>query len=177
MHNGNFGGHSPVLILLSGLPGSGKTTFAHQLQGRIEADHIESDAVRRSIAASPSYSHAESGAVFARVDAAARKALSEGRHAIVDATNLTNRDRRRFFRMAAELGPRLIAIRLTAPEAIIRERIAGPRDGHSQAGVDIYERMRDRPQPLPVPCIVVDTRFSLAPAIDLVLRLIDDREL
>ena len=176
MHNGNFGDRSPVLILLSGLPGSGKTTFANHLQARITADHIESDAVRRSIAPVPSYSHAESGAVFARVDAAARKCLSGGRHAIVDATNLTNRDRRRFLRIAAELGVRLIAIRLTAPESVIRERLAAPRDGHSQAGLEIYERMRDRPQPLPVPCIVVDTRFSLSPAIDLVLRLIDDRE-
>jgi predicted kinase len=177
MHNGNFGDRFPVLILLSGLPGSGKTTFAHQLQRRIDADHVESDAVRRSIAPAPLYSHAESGAVFARVDAAARKSLFEGRHVIVDATNLTNRDRRRFLRMVAELGVRLVAIRLTAPETVIRERLAGPRDGHSQAGLDIYERMRDRPQPLPVPCIVVDTRFSLAPAIDLVLHLIDDREL
>lgn len=175
MHNGNFSDAPPVLILLVGLPGAGKTTFARALAERLPLRHIESDRVRLSMTASPTYSPLESSAVFARVDAAAREALREGCPALVDATNLTNRDRRRFLRIAAELQVRLIAVRLTAPADVIRRRLAGPREGFSQAGVDIFERMKTRPQPLAIPSVVVDSRYPCQPAIDLVLRLIDDR--
>jgi predicted kinase len=79
-------------------------------------------------------------------------------------------------RIAAELQVRLIAVRLTAPADVIRRRLAGPREGFSQAGVDIFERMKTRPQPLAIPSVVVDSRYPCQPAIDLVLRLIDDRD-
>ncbi len=171
MANGNFAGISAALILLSGLPGSGKTTFAHRLRGRLAFDHIESDAIRAAIAPQPTFSMAESGAVFARVEREARRSLAEGRHALIDATNLTNRDRKRFLRLAREMGAPLVCVRLTAPAETIRARLAGPREGFSNAGIEVYERMHSRPQPMPVPVIVVDTRSALEPAIELVVRL------
>ncbi len=172
MGNSNSEGPGVALILLSGLPGTGKTTFARALTERLEVVHVESDAIRRGLAAEPTYSPRESGLVFARVEAEARRALVEGRHVIIDATNLTNRDRRRFVRLASETDAMLVAVRLTAPEEVVRERLAGPRDGHSQADLGVYEAMKSRPQPFAFPAIVVDTRWGLEPAIDLVVRMI-----
>lgn len=175
MTDGNFGS-TPALILLSGLPGAGKTTFAHALAEVLDFEHVESDAVRRGLAPRPAYTPPENGLVFETVEARARAALEAGRHALVDATNLSNRDRRRFVRLARRLDATLIPVRLTAPEATIRDRLANPREGFSQADVAVYEAMRDRVQQLAAPVVVVDTRFSLQPAIDLVLRLINDEE-
>ncbi len=175
MANGNFSEPRPALILLSGLPGAGKTTFAHELAQRLPLVHVESDAIRRAMTAEPTYSFKESGAVFAKVDALARAALTHGEHALIDATNLTNRDRKRFLRLAAKLDARLVAVRLTAPDDVLKERVSAPRSGYSQAGLEILERMRIRPQPLAVPSIVVDTRYPLEPAIDLILEMVNDQ--
>lgn len=176
MQNGNLAPAPGAMILLSGLPGSGKTTFAMSLARQLAFEHIESDAIRRSLATMPSYSPGESGAVFARVESLARVAIAAGKHVLVDATNLTARDRKRFVQAASELGARIIAIRITAPEEVIRERLRNPRVGFSQAGVEIFERMKDRPQPFPFPCIVVDSRFDLTPALDLTCSLVNDHQ-
>ncbi len=175
MANGNFMDTGPVLILLSGLPGSGKTTFATRLAACLTFEHIESDAVRRSLAHEPAFTPAENARVFDRVEAEARRALEAGRHVLIDATNLTTRDRKRFVRLARLLAVRLIAVRLVAPEETIRDRLAAPRNGNSQAGIAIYERMRGRAQPFGYPSVVVDTRFELAPALALVCFLVDGR--
>lgn len=160
------------LVLLSGLPGAGKTTFARQLAAILDALHLESDAIRFEIAGSPLYTPPESARVFATLERRAAAALEGGQHAIVDATNLTQHDRKRFFRLAARLEVPLVAVRVVAPDAVIRERLARPRDGHSEANVAIYERMAHRAQPFDIPAVVVDTRFLLGPSLQLVAALL-----
>jgi predicted kinase len=167
MAYGNFGDAPGALIILSGLPGTGKTTFAQALSKVLDFAHIESDAIRRAVAPVPLYSTAESGVVFRQVEADARAALAAGRHALIDATNLTHRDRKRFLKLAEVSGARLVAVRLVAPVATIRERLSRPRDGHSQATFEIYEQMRHRSQPFAGAVLVVDTRFDLGPALRL----------
>lgn len=174
MPSGNFRPTGPALILLSGLPGAGKTTFAHALADALEFTHVESDALRRALSATPLYTAGESAAVFAQAERLAATALEAGRHALVDATNLSNRDRKRFLRLADRTAATLVAVRITVPEDVIRERLATPRAGFSQATNAIYDLMRDRATRFTPPSIVVDTRYPLGPSIDLVLRLIHD---
>ena len=174
MTSGNFSQRRPALVLLSGLPGAGKTTFARELGKALACAHFESDAVRRRIAATPTYAPDESARVFRTVEERAREALRSGRNTLVDATNLTRSDRRRFHRLAGRVDAFLVAVRLTAPEEVIRERLSRPRQGNSAAGLAVYELMRGRAQPSTVPVVVVDTRFDLAASIALVVRLVEN---
>jgi predicted kinase len=172
MTSGNFPTSQPALIVLSGYPGTGKTTFAHRLTSVLDFEHVESDALRRSLAAQPTYSAKESAAVFRRAEERLARALDEGRHALLDATSLTSNDRRAFVRLARRHGARLIIVRLTVPREEARQRLSGTRQGHSQANIAVYDQMQGRAQLISQPHIVVDTRFDLAPSIALVVRLV-----
>ncbi|MGD9932966.1 MAG: AAA family ATPase [Dehalococcoidia bacterium] len=167
----------PALIILSGLPGSGKTTFARTLVNTVPAVHVESDAVRRALAPAPRYTQSENRRVFDEVERLADAALASGRIALVDATNLRHDDRLRFHSLAARSRVPLIGIRVIAPPRVIRARLAAPRRGHSQAGLDVFERMRGRAQRFLDPSIVVDTRYSLDPSLRLLARLLKESKL
>jgi predicted kinase len=172
MRSGNFPGPRPALVLLSGLPGAGKTTFALALAPRLGAEHIESDAVRRTLFAAPIYDSRESAQVFARVEALARAALEGGRHAVIDATNVAQKDRRRFVRLAQRFDAAIVAVRIMAPDEEIRRRLRDPRDGFSQADVRVFEMMRAKVERFAVPAVVVDTRYPVEPSVELVARLV-----
>ena len=172
--NGNSGAAGPAMVLLSGLPGAGKTTFARALTEAVQAVHVESDGLRRAMFATPRYSSWENAAVFAAVERAAAEALGAGRVAVVDATNLTRRDRVRFVRLAANDGRRLVCVRVTAADEVIRARLTAPREGNSQADLRVYALMRSKAQSFLGPVVVVDTRYDVHPSVALVGRLLKE---
>ena len=161
----------PTLVLLSGLPGTGKTTFASQLAARLEARVLESDLVRRELFPKRRYTRKESGTVFAEVRERAEAALREGRDVIVDATNLREWERQGFLELAGRQGAPVVAVRLTAPDAVVRERLSGPRQGASEANVGVYNRMRGEEEPFRIPCIQVDSRYCVDASVALAAAL------
>lgn len=167
---GNF--NRPALVLLSGLPGAGKTTFALLLAERTGAAVVESDAVRHEIAVRPNYTRAESRSVFETVEVRARESLLTGSDVIIDATNLTRHDRARFVRLTRNVRARLVIVRLVAPYEILVERLEGPRAGSSEAGPGVLALMQSRPQAIAQPHVVVDTSFDIEPALSAVARML-----
>ena len=164
----------PALVMLSGLPGAGKTAFARALAPRLAACTLESDRVRRELFARRRYTPAEHARVFATVRARAAAALESGRNVIVDATNLRERDRRGFVELAGQRGARLVTVRLTAPEDVLRDRLAKPREGASEANVAVYEAMRGRAEPFAGACVHVDSRYGIEPSVALAVALCED---
>jgi predicted kinase len=174
MASGNERSVGRALVLLVGYPGSGKTTLARALAERHRIAHLESDAVRREIFPVPSYTRRESGVVFREMERRAGEALLGGRDVIVDATNLRKEHRDRFLALAARVAARVIVVRCTAPDAIVRERLAAQREGFSQAGVEVFEEMRgslERPHEM---ALVVDSRFGLEPALHAIGRVLEE---
>jgi predicted kinase len=164
----------PALILLAGFPGAGKTTFGRELARVLPFDCLESDAVRREIFPAPRHTFAESRAVFAEIERRALRALEARRIVLVDATNLREEFRERFAALARRFAAPFILVRVTAPDATIRQRLAGPRVGHSRAGVAVYESMLPALEPTRLPAVCVDTRFPLEPALRLVAALLEE---
>jgi predicted kinase len=166
----------PALVLLSGYPGAGKSTFARAIRAALDGVVVvESDAVRRELFPTPRYIPPEHERVFREVERRARVALEGGQVAVIDATNLTTRDRARFIRLAKRQAMPAVAVRLVAPWAVLEARIAGPRDGFSQATVSVLEGMWGRAQPFSIPVVVADSRYPFGPSLALLRRLLEDR--
>lgn len=162
----------PPCVLLVGLPGSGKTTFARALRERTAITVIESDAVRAAMFAQPAHTKAESGRVFASIHEALRRLLERGAGTLVDATNLIESERAAMYRIAEKAGARPVVVRLTAPVAVVRKRLAArpPGESASKAGVAVFEQMRVIRQPIPRPHYIVDTTHSIEAAVAAVAR-------
>ena len=81
----------PKLILLVGVPGSGKTTYAKE---QIEANtiHLSSDAIRKELYGDESI-QGDPAEVFYLMQKRAVEALNNGNDVIYDATNVTRKDR------------------------------------------------------------------------------------
>jgi predicted kinase len=152
----------PALILMAGLPGSGKSTFARRLAVETGATILESDAIRRMLFENPTHDTNESRALFAAIFDAAGRLLRDGRSIIVDATNLRPADRRPAHEMVAETGATLVIVYTTAPESVILERLSrrealADDEDHSLAGVAVYRHMAEEAQPIIEPHWEINT--------------------
>ena len=98
----------PKLIIMVGISGSGKSTFATGLKTSLNATVVETDAIRVELTGS-----AEDQTQNARVFSVARQRVSnllrQGKNAVIDATSLTPRDRREWTKLGRSLDAETIA--------------------------------------------------------------------
>lgn len=165
----------PAFVVVSGLPGSGKSTFSRQLQERIPLAVVESDALRQVLFPQPSHSAEESNRLFAAVHRLVEHLLQEGVPTLLDATNLQERHREHLYHIADRLRAKLVLVWVEAPEAMVQDRLRHreltpvPAD-HSTAGVKVYERMSPSAQRISRPHFTVNTGRNVSPALDKIVR-------
>lgn len=113
----------PVFIIIIGLPGTGKTFFVKRLTEHLPYIVLESDATRKKLFPHPTYSPKESGALFRTIHVIIGELLHKGISVILDATNLSEKNRRPLYRIAEGANARLILVHVEAPEGLIRKRL------------------------------------------------------
>src|SRR5262245_54564192 len=81
------GSRFPMLIVLGGLPGTGKTTIARELARRLHAVHVRIDSIEHAIRRSPSFAGPLEDAGYLVGYAIAEDNLRLGRVVIADSVN------------------------------------------------------------------------------------------
>jgi hypothetical protein len=155
----------PVLVLMHGVSGSGKSWVSEAAVPVLPALRIRSDVERRRVAgiaagertASPLHGGAYTAELgdrtYRRLLECARSVLLGGRHVIVDAAFLDARRRAPFIALAAELGCRLLIADCTAPVAELHRRVsarsAAGRDPSEATTEVLADQLRRNPSLLP----------------------------
>ena len=167
----------PALVILIGLPGSGKSHFARLLVRRYPAAILDSDALRGVLYESPQHTTQEHARLFPAIRVLTRRLLDRGVPVVLDATNLKEANRKPSYRLARDAGARLVIVRLRAPFAVMRERLAerdtarNPLD-RSTADLLVLERMRRDYQRPRRPYFVVDTSEDSHEVLDKIAALL-----
>ena len=152
----------PRLLMLAGLPGSGKSALAREMSSRCPFLILESDRLRKVLVPHPQYTPDEHRRVFQACHRLLDELLGQGYPLIFDATNLTERNRRPVYAIVRKRGvPFAIAV-VTAPPEIVRQRLRDREAGldpetWSDAGWDIHSRMAPAWEPVKRRHFAVDT--------------------
>lgn len=168
----------PVFILVSGLPGAGKSFFCRRLVERLPAIILESDALRRMLFSQPDYSQTENIRLFKAIRLLTERLIRRGFCVIMDATNLSERYREYFYSITERLDVKLIIVSVEAPPPLVKKRLAarlGNTGERSQADWEIYMKMKPSVEKIARKHYIVDASRDITPVIDKVMREIGRR--
>lgn len=146
----------PCVILVGGLPGTGKSTLAKQLADRAGFLVIRSDVVRKELAGIPAHTKAAgpvnagiytpewTGRTYAECRARAEKLLFAGERVLIDATFMEEQHRRSMLQMARDWGVRGLFFVCETPAKIVRARLAARTGDPSDADWVVYQSACER---------------------------------
>ena len=163
----------PAFIVVSGLPGTGKSYFCRKLAERLQFIILESDALRKTLFSLPGYGESESGRLFRAIHLLIERLLKKGVSLIFDATNLSERYRERLYSIADHLDVKLILVRVEAPTEVVQERLKARRENpenKSDADWAVYQRMKSSVQKIGRNHYAVDTSRDITPVLDKIVR-------
>ncbi len=144
-----------MLIIICGLPGSGKSTLSKRLKTKIPAIYLNTDIIRKQITKNPTYDENEKKAVYLEMMNIAEKHINQGRNVILDATFST----RKFRDLALRVTDDLRIIECTLPEQMVRARLDRRKERNkaiSDAGFEIYQKMKESFEEIEGDHLVID---------------------
>lgn len=136
-----------VLIVILGLPGTGKTTFARALAARTGARHLNTDMLRVELGLRGQYEETTKARVYDELLRLTRNALKQGTPVVLDGTFYRQAFRDRITDLAQETGAVLKWIELTASPETVKERVSHKRP-YSEADFAVYRKIREAFEPL-----------------------------
>ena len=165
----------PAFIVVSGLPGTGKTYFSHRLAERRPSLILESDALRKILFPLPSYSREESARLFQAAHLLIERLLRKGIPIILDATNLSETYRERLYNIADRLRAKLVLVRVEAPPELVQERLRTRHEtpdisSNSDADWEVYQKMKPAVQKIGRKHYAVDTSQDITPSLEKIVR-------
>ncbi|HXH20371.1 MAG TPA: ATP-binding protein [Chitinophagales bacterium] len=136
-----------MVILIIGLPGSGKTFFAERLAKKLNAVHLNSDRVRKKTGEWSKYSDASKRSVYDAMLQMMQNEIASGKEVIVDATFFKKTFRDKFINTLRQSEQRFKIIEVKASEETVRQRLSQPR-ADSEADFEVYKILKSRFEPV-----------------------------
>jgi len=145
-----------MIILICGLPGSGKTYFAEHLAEELGAVHISSDRVRDDIDRKGQYSQHSKDPVYEEMRRRMTEQIQHNQVVIVDATFFSRQVRQPFYKAARSSDAELFLIEIAASNNVIRQRVNRTRE-ESEADYDVYLKLKNSFEPVEIPHLTLSS--------------------
>ncbi|MCA9995280.1 MAG: ATP-binding protein [Anaerolineales bacterium] len=156
------------VLMMAGLPGSGKSSVAYSLCTLTECVVVSTDAVRQRMSKHPGYTLSAMSLVYEVCYAIIRRRLHQGQRVVFDASNYLAARRQRLCSIAAETNAPVAVCYVQASqevvEARLRQRINGVRGQGdiSEADWSVYMWMLAKQEPLQREHFLADTTSTPA---------------
>lgn len=159
LHQLEFPPLRPCLLLVGGLPGTGKSTLARRLADEAGMAIIRSDVVRKELAGMPAsapniasvdagiYTAEWTARTYADCLARAEQRLFAGERVLIDATFIAEEHRRTFLNAARNWGVRNLFFVCEASPDMVRGRLKARTGDASDADWRVYQAAADRWDP------------------------------
>ncbi len=142
-----------MIIIVFGLPGSGKSYFASRLAKMIGAKYLNSDKLRKELFTEVDYSEKEKGIVYEKMLEEMRNVLAQNQNLVMDAT-FHKKETRKLFTDEIKRKEKIIFMEVQAAEEIIRERVQKER-AYSDADFEVYKLIREENESLAEPHLIL----------------------
>ncbi|MBN9668993.1 AAA family ATPase [Roseibium aggregatum] len=142
----------PQLVAIGGLSGTGKTTLAYALAPEIGrapgARVLRTDVMRKRLLNIPetqsappeAYTPEASDKVYDKLDETIQWVLAAGHSAVFDAVFARESERQQIGSVAARVEADFTGLWLSAPERVLKDRVAARRGDASDATIDVVEK-------------------------------------
>ncbi len=162
------------LILVCGLPGTGKTTVAKKIADETKSFVFNTDIIRKELFDEPKYTEKEKSLVYELLFEMAEKFLRSAKNVVLDGTFYKKEFREQIRKIAESMKSEFHVVEVKCEERILRKRM-GKRKGKktpSDADFGIYRKIKKEFEPIRGKHFVVDTGKDWEKQIDRFLKTI-----
>jgi predicted kinase len=142
-----------MIVIVFGVPGSGKSYFASRLAKVINAGYVSSDIIRKDIFKERVYSDQEKRTVYNKMLEQMKESVTKKKNLVLDAT-FHKKDNREMFVRAMKGKGEISFIEVQADENIIRQRLKKNRP-YSEADFEVYKLINRQNEPLNEPHLIL----------------------
>lgn len=148
-----------LLIMVLGLPGSGKSYFASKLSERLKAVHLENDVIRKELHKMGSYTREDKMEVYRELCQRTELLVKDEKSVVMDATFQLEEYRELIYQLSSRYEVPLSTILVEASESLVKKRLEKPRK-NSEANYEVYLKLKENFDPVRPPFIAITSRES-----------------
>ncbi|MEE8403036.1 MAG: AAA family ATPase [Candidatus Hydrothermarchaeaceae archaeon] len=162
-----------MLVLVCGLPATGKSTVARNIARKLKAAVLRTDIIRKQLFEMPTYTSEEKKLVYKAMFLVVEYLLRSDRNVVLDGTFYKRSLRHQVYDISKRTGAKLVVIECKAPGDSIKRRMdrrARRKNEPSDADHEIYKKIKTDFEPIKREHIALDTEKSPQSSLEEALR-------